>query len=49
MVVNVVGDYIGVTYLGQGLKGAAIATTLAQWASTWALMGPARKKLVIDS
>jgi Na+-driven multidrug efflux pump len=48
MVVNVVGDYIGVTYLGQGLKGAAIATTLAQWASTWALMGPARKKLVID-
>jgi Na+-driven multidrug efflux pump len=47
-VVNVVGDYIGVTYLRQGLKGAAIATTLAQWASTWALLGPARKKLVVD-
>lgn len=47
-VVNVIGDYIGVTYLKQGLKGAAIATTLAQWASTWALLGPARRRLVVD-
>ena len=48
MVVNVIGDYIGVSRLGMGLKGAAIATTLAQWASTLALMGPARRKLVVD-
>jgi Na+-driven multidrug efflux pump len=47
-VVNVIGDYIGVTYLKKGLKGAAIATTIAQWASTWALLGPARRKLVVD-
>jgi Na+-driven multidrug efflux pump len=47
-VVNVVGDYIAVTRLGLGLKGAALATTLAQWASTYALLGPARKVLVKD-
>jgi len=45
-VVNIFGDYIGVTKLGLGLRGAAIATTLAQWASTVALLGPARQKLV---
>jgi Na+-driven multidrug efflux pump len=48
MVVNMIGDYIGVTRLGLGLRGAAVATTLAQWASTIALMGPARRKLVAD-
>eukprot|EP00547_Thalassionema_nitzschioides_P002189 CAMPEP_0194214740 /NCGR_PEP_ID=MMETSP0156-20130528/16081_1 /TAXON_ID=33649 /ORGANISM="Thalassionema nitzschioides, Strain L26-B" /LENGTH=521 /DNA_ID=CAMNT_0038943071 /DNA_START=24 /DNA_END=1586 /DNA_ORIENTATION=+ len=47
-VINIFGDYICVTKLGMGLRGAAIATTLAQWASTLALLGPARKKLVRD-
>ena len=47
-VVNIVGDFIGVKVLGMGLKGAAIATTLAQWSSILALIGPARKKLVSD-
>ena len=31
-----------------GLRGAAIATLLAQWAATFALLGPARRKLVRD-
>ncbi len=30
MLVNIIGDYIGVTRLGLGLRGAAVATTLAQ-------------------
>ena len=47
-VVNTVGDYICVNRLGMGLKGAALATLLAQWASTLALIGPARQKLVQD-
>jgi Na+-driven multidrug efflux pump len=34
--------------LGLGLAGAAIATTLAQWASTWALVRAAKQKLVRD-
>ena len=34
--------------LGMGLRGAAIATTLAQWGATVALLGPARKRLVRD-
>lgn len=47
-VINIIGDYICVTKLGMGLRGAAIATTLAQWASTLALLRPARQKLVRD-
>lgn len=47
-VINIIGDYVCVTKLGMGLRGAAIATTLAQWASTLALLGPARQKLVQD-
>lgn len=47
-VVNVVGDYLLVNRLGMGLRGAAVATTLAQWAGTAALLGPARKRLVRD-
>jgi Na+-driven multidrug efflux pump len=47
-VVNVFGDFILVSRLKMGLRGAAIATTLAQWASTIALIGPAREKLVQD-
>ena len=45
-IVNVVGDYVLVKRLHWGLQGAAIATTLAQWASTAALIPAARRKLV---
>lgn len=47
-VVNIVGDFLLVNRLGMGLRGAAIATTAAQWAATAALLGPARKRLVRD-
>lgn len=43
--VNLVGDYIFVNRFKYGLQGAALATTLAQWAGTAALMGPATKRL----
>ncbi len=46
--VNVVGDFLLVRVLRMGLRGAAIATLFAQWAATFALLGPARKKLVRD-
>jgi len=45
-VVNVIGDFVLVNRLKLGLQGAAVATTLAQWAATAALIAPARKKLV---
>jgi len=45
-IVNVLGDFILVSHLGMGLKGAAIATTAAQWAATLALVISARKKLM---
>jgi Na+-driven multidrug efflux pump len=45
-VINVTGDYILCRHFKWGLQGAAIATTLAQWASTWALIRPAREQLV---
>jgi Na+-driven multidrug efflux pump len=45
-IVNVTGDYILCRRFKWGLQGAAIATTLAQWASTWALILPARRELV---
>jgi len=45
-VVNVVGDFLLVNRLHWGLQGAAIATTLAQWAATAALIPAARRKLV---
>jgi Na+-driven multidrug efflux pump len=47
-VVNVIGDYTLVRLFPLGLQGAAIATTLAQWAGTAALIPAARKKLVRD-
>lgn len=47
-IVNMCGDYFLVNRLKMGLSGAAIATTLAQWAATVALIGPARQKLVSD-
>eukprot|EP00980_Cylindrotheca_fusiformis_P007817 scaffold1669_cov129-Cylindrotheca_fusiformis.AAC.28 len=47
-VVNIIGDFLLVSQLGMGLRGAAIATTLAQWAATAALLAPARKRLVKD-
>jgi Na+-driven multidrug efflux pump len=47
-IVNVCGDYILVKHFNMGLQGAAIATVLAQWAATAALIGPARKRLVRD-
>jgi Na+-driven multidrug efflux pump len=46
--VNVIGDFLLVKVLGMGLRGAAIATLLAQLAATAALLGPARKRLVRD-
>jgi Na+-driven multidrug efflux pump len=45
-IVNVIGDYTLCRHFKMGLRGAAIATTLAQWASTWALIRPARAQLV---
>ena len=47
-VINISGDYILVNRLNLGLSGAAVATTLAQWASTAALLMPARRELVHD-
>lgn len=47
-IVNVIGDYLLVKRYSMGLRGAAIATLLAQWAATLALIGPARKRLVRD-
>ena len=47
-IVNVFGDFFLVKQMGMGLRGAAIATLLAQWAATAALLGPARRRLVKD-
>jgi Na+-driven multidrug efflux pump len=47
-IVNIVGDYVLVKRLKMGLQGAAIATTVAQWASTYGIVVPARRKLVRD-
>jgi Na+-driven multidrug efflux pump len=47
-VVNLVGDYVLVSKFKMGLKGAAIATLLAQLAAAAALLIRARKKLVLD-
>mmetsp|Transcript_2497 Transcript_2497/g.5292 ORF Transcript_2497/g.5292 Transcript_2497/m.5292 type:complete len:578 (+) Transcript_2497:119-1852(+) len=45
-IINVTGDYLLVSRLHMGLKGAAIATLLAQLAGTIAMIQPARKKLL---
>lgn len=45
-VINVIGDYILVSRYKMGLQGAAIATLVAQWAGTIAMIGPARRKLL---
>lgn len=45
-IVNVCGDYLLVSRFHFGLQGAAVATTLAQWAATAALIPAARQKLV---
>jgi len=45
-IVNVVGDYLLVTRYRMGLKGAAIATLLAQLAGTVAMIPAAREKLL---
>jgi len=45
-IVNVLGDFLLVNRLEMGLQGASIATTLAQWVATIALVGPARRELV---
>jgi Na+-driven multidrug efflux pump len=45
-IVNVIGDYLLVNRLHWGLQGAAIATTLAQWAATAALIPTATKTLL---
>ncbi|GKY90600.1 hypothetical protein MPSEU_000033600 [Mayamaea pseudoterrestris] len=46
--VNLVGDYVLVKRLKMGLQGAAIATTIAQWASTYGIVVPAKRRLVRD-
>ncbi|KAL3826275.1 hypothetical protein ACHAXA_004593 [Cyclostephanos tholiformis] len=45
-IVNIIGDYLLVTRYRMGLKGAAIATLLAQLAGTVAMIPAARKKLL---
>lgn len=45
-IVNVCGDYLLVNRYHMGLKGAAIATLLAQWVGTIAMIQPARQKLL---
>jgi Na+-driven multidrug efflux pump len=45
-IVNVFGDYLLVTRYRMGLKGAAIATLLAQLAGTAAMIPAAREKLL---
>ncbi len=45
-IVNVSGDYLLVNKFGMGLKGAAIATLLAQLVGTAAMIGPARSRLL---
>ncbi|KAL7536866.1 hypothetical protein ACHAWF_005587 [Thalassiosira exigua] len=45
-IVNVSGDYLLVNRLHMGLKGAAIATLVAQLAGTAAMIGPARRELL---
>lgn len=45
-IVNVCGDYLLVSRYHMGLKGAAIATLLAQLAGTIAMIQPARQKLL---
>lgn len=45
-IVNVCGDYLLVSRFHMGLKGAAIATLLAQLAGTIAMIQPARQKLL---
>lgn len=47
--VNIFGDGLLVVALRKGTGGAAIATTIAQWAGTAAMIRPARKKLIIAS
>jgi len=44
--INFVGDLLLVTVFGMGLRGAAIATTLAQWTATFAMCGRVRHKLL---
>lgn len=45
-IVNIAGDYLLVTRYHMGLRGAAIATLLAQWAGTVAMIPAARSKLL---
>jgi Na+-driven multidrug efflux pump len=45
-VINVIGDYLLVSRYKMGLQGAAIATLIAQWAGTIAMIGPARRELL---
>jgi hypothetical protein len=47
-IVNVIGDYLLVRRCHMGLQGASIATLLAQWAGTIALLRPAQRRLLPD-
>lgn len=48
-ITNVVGDTLLVVLLKWGVAGAAIATTIAQWAGTAAMVGPTKEKLLTES
>lgn len=45
-IVNVVGDLALVCGKGMGVAGAAVATLLAQWAGTIAMLRPAKRELL---
>ena len=45
-IINTSGDWLLVNRLHMGLKGAAIATLLAQLAGTAAMIGPSRRRLL---
>eukprot|EP00804_Cyclotella_cryptica_P004370 CCRYP_006786-RB/>CCRYP_006786-RB protein AED:0.19 eAED:0.19 QI:663/1/1/1/1/1/3/1160/368 len=45
-IINVAGDYLLVSRYQMGLQGAAIATLIAQWCGTLAMIGPARRELL---
>ncbi len=48
-IVNILGDGCLVFGLQMGVKGAAIATLVAQWAGTIAMYRPAMNKLIVKS
>jgi Na+-driven multidrug efflux pump len=48
-ITNILGDTLLVIFLKWGTFGAAVATTLAQWAGTIAMIGPTKSKILVES